>query len=518
MLKKSISLLLVCILIITLVFTGCTTKTDSRQVGEEAGDMKRDDIVIGMAGMLNLADPHNTYGMDPSYLIQIYEPLINIDSDNNMTPCLAEKWEISDDGKEYTFYLKEGVKFHNGYDFTAKDVKFSFERAASSPYTSMAYEAMDSIEVVDDYTVKVYLKYSYAPFIYWLTTFCGLIVSEEYVTEVGEEFGKIAETAIGTGAYILKEWNIGESVTMERFDGYHKGPATIKTIKYKAFSEGSSAVIALETGEIDFYKDIPIVDINTVKNNTNLEFEEMSSLMYYYLAPNMSSDLFSNTTLRKALAYAINREDVYLVAAEGSGIIANSPISENLFGTPDNIPEWYEYNPDKARRLLAEAGYPNGLDISIKIVQEYNIPKIAQVIQDNLSKIGINAEITILEMSTFISEVASDGDYEMTIMIFGGLVPDADVLFLHFHESCFGTSGNFIRYIDPEMNRLLEQGRMEMDTAKRKEIYKNVIEKSHDEVLQIPLYFPLSNVTYNKDLKGMKIKMSHEYLIFNLSW
>lgn len=526
MLKKTTVVLLSFLLLFTLALVGCgaggtseltnnTTTNDElkEQPNVEPGGPKRDDLVIGSKSALDVADPHYSYRSE--YLDQIYDPLLRINANNELVPCLAERWEISEDGLEYTFNLKEGVKFHNGYDFTAKDVKFSFERAAASPYVGMVYTMMDRIEIIDDYTVKLILKYPYSPFLSSIGSSMGAVISEQYVNEVGEEFGKTIETAIGTGPYVLTEWEIGSTVKMQSFENYHKGPAPIKNLEYNIFMEDSMAVIGLETGEIDIYFNIPAIDINNIKSNKSLKFDENSSTKYYYLAMNHSNELFSNEKVRKAIAYAVDRESAFIIASEGNGELANNPISPRFKGMPDDVPDWYENNPEEAKRLLAEAGYPDGLDICIKVP---GYEKIAQVVQESLSQIGINVEIQLQEVSTFVTEVCVNGDYDMSIFEFGALVPDADTLYLHFHENSYGVGGNYSRYIDSEMNELLDQGRKELDTQKREEIYSKVINKFKNEVIQIPLYYPNVNIAYNKDLKGVKVSSTLALNIYDLSW
>ena len=279
----------------------------------------------------------------------IGETLLTADENMDVVPCLADSWEQVDD-TTYKFHIRQGVKFHDGSEVKAEDVKFSLDRAINSAAVSYIVDFIDKVDVVDDYTVNVELKAPYAPALRNLSVPFAAIVPKA-VVEADEEAFKLHP--IGTGPYKFVEWKQGDSVTLERFDDYYAGPAETQKLVMKVIPEASQRTIALETGEVDLAYDLLPNDLEKVRSNSDLQLFEAPSLTCYYISMNMNKAPYDDQKVRDAVNYAIDRQLIIDTIASGSGEPADAIIAPAVFGYFS--PGAYEYDPEKAKSLLAEA-------------------------------------------------------------------------------------------------------------------------------------------------------------------
>ncbi len=473
--------------------------------GEPAGDNPGGDnsdreLVIALGDVnSNNFDPYNSYGTDNYGHMQVYNALMKIDADRQIVPDLAEKYELTPDGMEYTFYLRKGVKFHNGEELKASDVVFSGQRAMESAYTSADWAAVDHLEEVDDYTVKIYMKSPSMAFLESLAGSFAQIVNEKAVTEYGEDYGMSVEATVGTGPYILKEWKPGELAVYEANPDYFGGEVDIKKLRFKAIADPNTAVIALETGEIDYYMyTVPAVSMESIKGNDDLQVIEFPSQNLTYSIINCETGMFTDVRMRQAVAYAVNREKMLTIGAEGLGSVVNCPAGPDYTALPD-MGSWYEYNPEKARELIREAGC-EGASVTIKTYATGAYPKLATAMQQDLANVGLNVEVLQMERNAFINDVLGEGQFELGICGFGSSVADMDVMYLHLHTVNIGLTGNWSRYSAPEMDALLEAGRAETDAEKRKEIYKQAMDLYREQVCEVPFYYTTDARAFTKDI------------------
>lgn len=519
MVKKNLNLIIVIILVMTMTITGCSSSNSdvvqTTNSESEENTIFRDDLIFGLPSEPAGFDPQNSFDVF-AYLIQsqVFEGLVKLDQDENIVPSLAERWEVSNDGLEYTFYIKEGVKFHNGETLTAQDVVFSLNRCLASPYCVQIY-GMDYAEIIDDYTVKLYMKFPYSVALNALTTTFMYIVNEKAVTEDEEKFMR---NPVGTGPYVVKEWISGDKIVLESFKDYHLGEAKIKKLTFKPIVEKSTAMIALEKGEIDVYAKMAVTERQTAIDNDNLVLYETDEMACYSIFLNCEEGPFSNKLVRNAVSYAIDKEAILIGALEGVGTVAECLITPGVFGYPENF-KGNPYDPKKAKQLLAEAGYPDGFNTTIRVVEEDRFVKPAQIIQENLRAIGINADVEILERSTYISNVLTKSNFEITYSGMATLIKDADVqLYWQFHEDYYGSKGNFVKYINKEVNRLLEFARTSDSEQERKELYFEICKILREDAPQIPILIPRGNIVANKNLQGVKANNEGLYFVYDFSW
>jgi peptide/nickel transport system substrate-binding protein len=482
--KRLIGLFIAFVLIIVMA-SGCgggssdTVNNDSGDDSKVSESEIRDDVNIVLEADIATLDPQMSASTcDIQVFINIYDTLVDIDDDGNFIGNLSENWDISEDGLSYTFYLRKGVKFHNGEELKASDVVFSFNRGKESPYLEGQLVAIKDVEAIDDYTVKINLNYSYAPLLLALYDQVQ-ILNEKAVTEAGDSYG---EHPIGTGAYKFVSHNIGEKVVLERFDDYFKGKAPIKNVVFKVITDENTALIALETGDADFSYKIPMISVPSVMGNKDLATYEIDTVRLNYVLMNTEQAPFDNVKLRQAINYAIDKYTIVQVAEEGMGEVTDSIFSPDIFGYSDI--DGYEYNPEKAKELLKEAGYGDGLTLTFKTLDGI-YKKAAEIIQENLRNVGITVNIEVEEKNAYIQDLVS-GNYEFgNIGVSVG--KDADQYSIVFMS---GEQANFSKYSDEELDNLFAKGRETIDKTRRLEIYKEVAQKISDEAVIVPLYYP----------------------------
>lgn len=500
--KRTLAILLVLVMTVGLL-AACSSEEGNTEAGDggaAAGNNEDREFVVALGDVnSNNFDPYNSYGTDNYGHMQVYNSLMKIDENREVVPDLAEKYELTPDGMEYTFYLKQGVKFHNGEELKASDVVFSGQRAIESAYTSADWSAVDYLEAVDDYTVKIHMK---APSMAFLETLAGsfaFIVNEKAVTEYGEDYGMSVEATIGTGPYILKEWKPGELAVYEANPDYFDGEPDIKHLRIKAISDTNTAVIALETGEIDYYMaTVPPVSMESLSNNDSLTVVSYPSQNLTYSIINCETGIFTDVRMRQALAYAVDREKMLVLGGEGLGTIVNCPCGPDYTALPD-MGSWYEYDPEKAKELIQEAGY-EGASVTIKTYSTGAYPKLATSMQQDLSNVGLDVEVLQMERNAFINDVLGEGQYEIGICGFSSSVADMDVMYQHLHTANIGLTGNWSRYSSPEMDTLLEEARSETDAEARKELYRQAMDLYREEVCELPFYYATDARAFTKDV------------------
>jgi len=495
--KKILFILIILLLAISMVITG-SSKGEVVLKSREAVtlDPQYTDVVGGLRIICN-----------------INESLVKEDEDaKKFIPWIAEKWEISDDGMECTFYLSKGNKFHNGIELTADDVKFTFDRAMNSPYTLNFVTCIKDVKVVDNYTVKIEMKYSYSPFLSFVSSPYLAIVNREAVESGGDEYGR---NPIGTGPYKFVEWKSGNYIKLEAYEDYHLGSPAIKNIKVRFIEDQTTAVIALEKGELDVFYETPPAEKQSIIDNPKLGYSEMNACFIDYLVVNNEVPTLSDPKVRQAIARILNYEDILEVYAGGNGIIPNNDIPPGIFGYDESV-KGYSYDKEKAKELLDEAGYPNGFTTKIMVNNE-DANLCAQVIQANLSEINIDAEIELFEQGAFY-ECQTSGNYEMLINGYEFNGGDADTgLYPNYHSSMID-SRNPSRYNNPEVDKLLDKARVSSDKAERGKLYSEISSILHEDIPMIPLDLMNIGTAYNNDLQGVKATQFGYFYFDDWSW
>ncbi len=390
----------------------------------------------------------------------LYNGLVRIDPDSNqIVGDLAESWEVSDDGVTWTFKLKENVKFADGTDFNAEAAKYSFDKMRDEDFGAAYYSQFSIIQdvsVVDDYTVQLTTDKPFSPLLISLSHPVAAMVSPTAYDKYGEDF---ASHPTGTGAYLLKSWE-GETVILERNPYYTGEPPWPDEIKFIAVAEAGTRVAMLENKEVDIITTVPPQDVERLRANSNLRIESFPSLLMPVIEVNCLKGPLQNKLVRQAIMYAIDRqaivEGIMLgFAAEPRSVIAIVPHYKSFDPWP--------YDPEKAKELLSEAGYPNGFDITLWTSNSRALQ--GEAVQGYLGAVGINADLTAWDWPPYLEKTMSPAkpEDEKDLWIVGRGTMGADFWMYRLFYS--QSSNNVYGYANPAVDELL-RGRHWCDEAK----------------------------------------------------
>lgn len=458
--NKKILMFIVFIMVSLLLVAG--------SVQAEAEDVLR----VAMVADITTLDPQKANDIySANVMKQIYNNLVKINKEMEIVGDLAESWE-NPDSTTWIFNLKKGVKFHNGEEFTASDVKFTIERLLDpetmSPGTYLL-EAVSKVNVIDKYTIELKTKEPFAPLLSNLARYEISMLNEKAVKAKGKDYAKFP---IGTGPFIFEEHHYGDKVILSKFDGYFEGPAGVDKIIYRSIPEDATRVVELESGGLDIMYNLPPQEFNRLSNNDSIKIIEVLGQATLYMGFNTQIKPFDNKKVRQALNYAVNKEAVIEAVFFGMGSPSYGPISPSIWGFDKSLPRAYPYNPEKAKKLLAEAGYPDGFECIIWTDPRTERKSISELVQAFLAQVGVKANIEIMEWSSFLSKTSNGAD-GMFILGYTG-TGDADGgLYPRFNSKYFGSS-NRHRWGTDELDKLLDLGRITVNTEERKRVYKEI--------------------------------------------
>lgn len=511
--KKLFCLFLALIMVLSMVACGAKEPAAEETASNEpaAEETKRDDIVLNV-----WTEPTTLCGglAASSYVNhlshQIFEPLVKVNDDGSFSPCLAESYEFTNENKSIVFTLRDDVYFHNGEKMTAEDVAFSYNTIIAAGFASVSTTAMADMVVLNDNQVQLNFKYEYGPAVLVCTADYMTIFPKAYYESDPEGFGR---NPIGTGPYKFVEWNTGVDIKLTRYDEYWGEAPAIKDVTFRILTDDSAATLALENGELDVHVTLPQADISRVQSNPDLQYNETLGTTVVRLMFNPNG-MFADENLRLAIAHAIDKESVLLGAIDGCGKVVNNIYAPNCsFFDPDYAGP--SYDPEKAKQLLAEAGYPDGFELTVRCSSNVNYYKPLEVIQAQLTAVGINLKIEKLESSAWFSDVFASGSYDMTIVAFSAGMPDVEESYTMFRG---GEGQNFTNWDDPELNEAYDLCHYSADTEIHDEAARELIRIMGDRAIVVPIYALNNCVAANKDLKGLEADTFKNYYIADWSW
>lgn len=515
--KKVLSILLCAILVVTM-FTGCSKSQSQENSGDEANSSTpvKTDLVFGITSEPKSLTP---YKMDDftafSLSYQIYNSLIELKSDGTLVPSLATSWEYENDGKDLVFHLREGVKFHNGEEMTSEDVAWSYNQAIKTPTTANSTSTFERMEVIDKYTVRLVQKQVFGP-VESVIPFAHLRIVCKAADEADPD--GFARNPIGTGPYKFVSWDIGDKITLKAFDEYWEGEPTIKDLTFKICLDTNTALVALENGEIDICDTIPNTQKETVESGGKLKWVTTPQAATYFLQLNTSNKPFDNKLVRQAIACAIDKESLVIGSLNGEGSVIEAMMSPSVGNYPKDFKSEFQYDPDRAKELLKEAGLPDGFKVEFSVMDDTRMLPAAEMIQEMLRQVGIDAYIEKYERGVWLEKVRNTHKYDMTLMNTSPVYPDGDYLFPLYHSSFIPKMKNWGEVNDPELDALLEEGRSCTDEQQRKEIYRKVVEVMDKNMYAPPVYVPNQPYVINKDLKNVVPSSTRRLFVFDYSW
>ena len=497
---KKLALVLALCMVFSIVLAGCSSDQEQSSTpdGQSSTDNetgKRTDLRLALQEIPSVLDPHYANMTVEQWIAaQIYEPLYFIEDDGTEVPTLATDYTISDDGLTWTFTLREGVQFHNGEPLKASDVVYTIERCRGAARMYSYVEPIADVTAPDDNTVVFTLGYEYAPFLNYIGSL--MIVNEKYCTEVGEE--GMRTSTCGTGPYVLKEHNQNIETTLQANPNYWREEAPIKDISFKIITDTSTMLIAFESGELDCVT-VPSPNWEAIQATGKYTTVLNDAIHVSYLMMNHIVEPFDNKLVRQAVNYALNKDDMVLMAMDGLAAPAMTLAKPGyVFGATEDCPT-YPYDPDKARELLNQAGFPDGFDAgAIKTISGY-FEKIAQVAQSNLADVGITATIEVCESSAYNDDCIG-GNFSLAVM---GVTVGTDMAnYDMIYHTKYIDNLNCARYSNPEVDALFDEGVATVDKAEREQIYKELISIVQEDAVYAPVFFRQSPVAYDPGLNA----------------
>ncbi|ARD47746.1 ABC transporter substrate-binding protein [Sporosarcina sp. P33] len=518
------SFALIMLLVLSTALAACSGGDDKEgSTGKDKdtadkGGSENKTLVFGRGGDSTSLDPSRvTEGETFKVTVNLFETLLNFgEQDTTVQPGLAKEYETSEDGLTYTFQLQEGVKFHDGTDFNAEAVVKNFERWANGdsdtfPYYNSMFggfkddeeHVIESVTADGDSTVIITLKRPQAPFLKNIAMSMFAISSPTAFEKGDDEYER---NPVGTGPFKFVEWKPNETITIEKNEDYwQEGLPKLDRVIFQSIPDNSARLNSLLSGEIDLADGINPADGQKIEDNDKLQLFERPSMNVGYLGLTVTREPFDKKEVRQAMNYAIDKQTIIDSFFEGRAEVAKNPMPSSISGYNDEI-EGYEYDPEKAKALLKEAGLEDGFEMELwamPVPRPYmpDGTKVAEAIQSNLADVGIKAKIVSYEWATYLDK-ASKGDADAFMLGWTGDNGDADnFLYVLLDEDNIG-SNNYTYFKNDKTHKLFLEAQTEVDEDKRNELYKEAQEILHEEAPWVPLAHSIPLLGGAKELTG----------------
>ncbi len=552
--KKKISLMLAAALTAGLALTGCggsktSDTTESSAAGaesESAAEVKGVDVdttgylVAALNADIQTADVQKT-SKDYEVPFNIFDRLVDVevDADGNskIVPSLAESWDISDDGLEYTFHLRQGVKFHNGNDFTAEDVAYTFHRLltveggvntefidqikGADELLAGETDTLEGVEVVDDYTIKVTLKEPFAGFLASISSPGVSIYDSEATEAAGDQFGMDPAVTVGTGPFEFASWSFNNQLVLTRNEDYWKGASELPGVVIKIIPDTETQSMMFESGELD------ILDLDYAADSVDRFTETYPDQIVQgprvgivYFTMNFNKEPFQDVRVRKAVQMSIDRQAILDALYGGRGQVEQGIFPHGLIGF-NPAQEEIKYDPEAAKALLAEAGYADGFDMEIAADSSASdtMTMALEIVSDQLAEVGINAEIKNYDESTWL-ETRKSGELGSFMSTWSADYNDPDNFIYTFFGNEEKTKIRSINYPDTEVMERVAKARTIVNEDERLAEYKALEEKIvHEDAAWVPMFSRLHLFAVSKRVQGFAPMWSglSDQLFYNIS-
>ena len=511
--KRKICFLLCLVMLLSTALTACG--------GGDEGGSAANEVVFAVPSEPTTMDAL-TAGERITYLPvhAIHDTLLYENADGTLSGNLVESWEMNDDGTEYTMKIREGVKFHGGQDMTVDDVVFSLQKTVEN--FSGQYGVITSVEAVDDTHFKFTMEYAFSPILNLLALTNASVVCKETYEADPEGYGREPN---GTGPFKFVEWVSGDRIVLERNENWWKGEVPLEKLTFRIIAEEATELIALEAGDVDAYIQVSETNRSTIESNPDLKMYSTPGGQVYTLAfnngtySNGEESIFANNkALRQAICYSINKEDVVALAIDNSAPPLYTPFPNFIANYPADF-DGNVYNLDEAKAKLAEAGYADGLTVTIKTTTQSGYTKPAEAVMGQVQNIGVTMELEQLERGTYLQEVYNNFDYDCTIWAVSCDYPNMDSgAYRRFYSGNIGPANNYMQINDPELDDAIMTNRTTTDAAEQAECVLRVCEIIRDESYCLPLYAAMTNLAANADLEGVNVNYGSVVDFSTWSW
>jgi len=479
------------------------------------------EMVIGFGTDPESLDPNKiTSAPAGMVLTHIAETLLLMTEDLKVAPLLVENWNVSEDGLTVMLYVRRGVFFHDGAPLNADAVKTNLERFRKSTYAFLLFPRVSTIDVVDEYTVRLNLDKPFAPLISHLTHNFVAIVSPKQIAELPE--GKDIMEPVGTGPFKFDRWVRGDHVRIVRNDNYWGEKPYLDSVVFKVVPSDATRLVLLETGQLHAMMRVPPLDAPRVAATPGLELLNIPSVRTIYVAFNYQKAPWTDVRVRQAVNYAVDKEAIVKEILGGVGGVSDAAIMPLVFGHAPQEP--YTYDPEKARELLKAAGFPNGFKCTLyHPTGRYMMDAaIAEAVQAYLLDVGIEAQLITMEWAAYLAYLrrpVSEATFDMFMLGWGCVTLDADYgLFALFHTSEWAPVGsNRSFYSDPTVDTLLELARVVSDPAGRRATYASLLSYLWKDAPWLYLHYEGQLNAQRTVAKGL-IHHPREYILAHRAW
>lgn len=438
----------------------------------------------------------------------IFETLFVLTPEGNVAPHLATGYEVKDEGRTVTLTLREDVTFHDGTPFNAEAVKANIERI-KNPELANAFATLlgnvHGVTVTGEYTVDLHLPEPFAPLLPHLTH-----ASQAMMSPASMDDPELAGNPVGTGPFRLDSWARGERLRLVRNDDYWREPTALDSVTFLPIAEGTTRVAMIESGAAHVAINVPPQDVNRVDAIDGVTVHKVDSMRTIYIFFNNYREPFTDVRVRQALNHAIDKQAIVDFVLGGAGRVSDAAIAPGVFGYTST--GTYEYDPERARELLAEAGFPDGLEITLhsptgRYMQDI---QVAEAVQSYLADVGVKAEIITMEWAAYLADIgrpAEESVSQLGLMGWGVSTGDADQgLFNVLHGSQvvpFGSNRSL--WDHAPFNELLDAGRVETDEEARRAIYAEALQVAFDEAPWLYLHTERQLVAIADNVEGLNV-------------
>jgi peptide/nickel transport system substrate-binding protein len=455
-------------------------------------------LTAAIGGEPDNLDPHNTSAYFSFQVLEnVYDTLVEPDENLEMQPSIAESWETSEDQLTWTFKIREGVKFSDGSELTAEDVAYSYNRIIDEQLSSSyRFSAVKSVKAIDPQTLEIKLSQPQPNLLAAVGGYAGMaIVSEDNVKSKD-----IKTNPIGSGPFMVEDFRSGDRIELVRNDEYWGDKPPLDGVTFTFVKDPTVALQNLEGGEVQWTDNLPPQQVSSLMERDDLTVESVPSSDYWYLALNQNRKPFDDVDVRRAIAFAIDREAIVKGAKFGNATVNQTAIPEASSWYHEYAP--YETDPEQAQQLLEDAGVSD-LSMELMVTSEYpETVSAAQVIADQLSDVGIDVEIRELDFTTWLDEQGKGNFDAFMLGWLGNIDPDEFYYAQHHSEGQF----NFHGYSNPEVDQLLDDAKTETDTDERKQLYDQAAEIIVDDASYIYLYNPDVIQGWTPEVSGYEVR------------
>ena len=499
--KKRVFALFLSVLMLTTVLCACgdTTSEEAGGIGSDTTSSSGEavtggELVVGISQDLgDSLDPYQlTAAGTREVLFNIYEGLVKATATGEYVPAVASDSTVSEDGLTYTFTLREGVRFHNGDTVTAEDVKYSFETCAETTVDTALAEALSSVQTLsaEGDTITITLAEPNPDFL----SYVGMV----YI--VPDDYTEQSTAPVGTGPFQFVSRSVQENLVMEKFADYWGEPAYLDKVTFKIFEDANALMSALSAESVDLAVHLTIDQVNTLNAETYKTLEgTMNLVQALYL--NNAVEPFNNEKVRQAMCYAVNVDEILQLTSEGHGAKLGTsiyPAFSKYFD--ESLVDAYPYDVEKAKQLLAEAGYENGFSMTITVPSNYTPHmNVAQVLVEQLAQVGITATIEPVEWETWLTRVYAGRDFESTVLGFDAATLSAGALLNRWMSD---NENNMINYNNPEYDAIMKEASVTTDDAKQTELYKQAAKMLSDTAANVYIQDLADFVVIKSNLDG----------------